>query len=168
MSINISEQIEIIKKMNDEKYKLYLGDGFFKEFECIFYEPTNIEEIRQFEKDNSIIIPPGYKEFLLIANGMYLFEEIQFYGLGDILMTLETGIYRKGVYAIAYYNGDNIVINSQEVKTGKYLYTGNHDSTDEFIALNTNFETFLDRLISINGRIYWDWFNNTKYYNFGA
>ena len=154
--------------MNDEKHKIYQGDGFFKDFACTFNDPATIEEIEAFEKDYNIIVPPDFREFLLISDGMNLLEDINIYGLGDIMLIIETGIYKEGVYAIAYYNGDNIVINSADVSTGKYLYTGEHDSVDEFKFLDTNFETLLDRLISINGRIYWDWFNNYKYHNFGV
>ena len=167
MCINIAEIMKVIKKMNDEKYQTYHGNGFFTEFTCTFNDPATIEEIDEFEKDYNIVIPPDFKEFLLTTNGMNLLEDINIYGLGDILMILETGIYKEGVYAIAYYNGDNIVINSADVSEGKYLYTGDHDSVDEFIFLNTNFETMLDRLISINGRIYWDWFDGYKFHNFG-
>lgn len=168
MGINITQQIEIIQRMVNEKFKVYLSDGLITDFQCKFYDPATIEEINKLEKDLEIAIPPDYKEFLLTTNGMYFMDMIQFYNLTDIRLIIESGIYKQGVYPIAYINGDAIIINSDDIICGHYIYAGGHDSVDEFISLYANFETFLDRLISINGRIYWDWYHHKVFHSFGA
>lgn len=98
MGINITQQIEIIKKMIEEKTKVYLGDGYVTDFQCKFYEPATIAEINQFEKTFNVVIPPDYKEFLLITNGMYFMDIMQFYNLSDIGTIIETGVYRQGIF----------------------------------------------------------------------
>ncbi|MDP4180535.1 MAG: SMI1/KNR4 family protein [Bacillota bacterium] len=168
MGIKIAEQIEIIKRMVNEKFKIYLGEGLIADFQCKFNPPATIEEINQLEKDHKIAIPPDYKEFLLITNGMYLMDIMKFHSLNDIEMILDTGIYMQGVYPIAYINGDYIVINSDDIVCRQYIYAGGHDTVDEFICLSASFETFLDRLTSTNCNIYWDWYHSKIFYSFSG
>ncbi|MFA5384759.1 MAG: SMI1/KNR4 family protein [Eubacteriales bacterium] len=40
--------------------------------------PATNEDIQVFEKENKIILPDGYKEFLLISNGALLFKDNEY------------------------------------------------------------------------------------------
>jgi len=168
--MEIMEIIKVIRKMAENNFVIYTGDGNFEKFYCNFHEAATETEINTFENENNIRFPLDFKEFLLITNGMYFLEsaELRILGLKDIKMFLDTGIYKKGVYVIASNRGEDIAINMAEIGTSKYLYAYTACSDNEFKPLFTDFKTFLDRIISVNTRVYWDWFEYRDYYGFNS
>ena len=63
----------------------------------------------------------------------------------------------NGIYPIGYILEDYIVIKSNEIPSGNYIYAGAACCRDEYFSLNCNFETFFDRYIMANAGNYWRW-----------
>ena len=164
----INQTLEALKQIKGQSY---IGEGYFQEFNCKFNPPSTIKEIKTFEKKNKCTIPEDYLEFLLKNNGLNFNEGDRFHSLEEIVEVLKSRAeafvpYKKGIYPIAYILEDYIVIKSDEIHTGKYMYAGSCCSTDEYYSLNCNFETFLDHYIIANANNYWQWSYSSEYFNF--
>lgn len=134
-----------------------------------FLQTSYTRSYKRVRRKNGIIFPEAMKEFFLISNGVTLFDDrySDILGLDDIQLIIDTDVHKKGVYIIASINEDYVAINSKDVQSGKYLYAGDAILPDEFRALDIDFITFLDRLLSNNQHSFWNWFNYQKYYDFG-
>lgn len=151
---------------------IYTGRSEIQKFTGIFNEGVSIKDIEYFEKKTGCIIPQDYREFLHITDGIRFlhFNESTFYTLDaeGVLDSIQNGYYRKGIYPIIYLNDDIIFINSEDVQTGRYLYACNTGVNNKFIFLNSDFETFFERLLMTNFQNYWNWVEHKKYYDFSG
>lgn len=121
--------------------------------------------------ERKIILPQDYKEFLKMHNGATLFGNQS----GDLSINLysidELNEFNDGVnieknpdeFYITIGSCDGgyikIVLANYENNTSresKYLYIFNYYFLED-IKLNTNFETWLDRVIITQGNVYWEW-----------
>ncbi len=97
------------------------------------------EDIKNWEEENNVLLPDGYKSFLLLTNG---FENhgTEIYSLERITQLLDFPEEYKGYYAIGSYIGDGSLI-LVDNKGGFYL--GDHvDGVNK-----SNFETFVEEWI---------------------
>ena len=146
-------------------------DSFsFKEFDN---KITTYDEINSSEEKLKIVFPKEYKEFLTMTKGIRWISSSNFgipyfvmFNLESVASMIERSILQNGVYSIGMMAYDNIVINSSEVSTGKYIYACSSVQGDNFKPLGTDFITFLDRAISVNFQRYWDWNSSAKIYDF--
>ena len=166
----IKQTIEALKQIQE---KVYIGEGCFDEFVFEFNPPATLDEIRMFEFENSLIVPEDYLNFLLASNGMQFYEagDFTFRGIREISEMLkfmkESGVgYKDGIYPIAYILEDYIVIKSDEIPSGKYMYAGSCCCVDEYFSLGCNFETFFDQYIIANACNYWRWQPHSEKFNF--
>ena len=166
----IEKTLEALKKLQGQ---CYTGEGDFEEFVCKYNPPLTLEEIRSFESKNKCIIPEDYKAFLLESNGMKfnISGELSLFSIQEIVESLKImhdmcDGYKKGIYPIGFCLDDNIVIKSDEIPTGKYIYACDCYCGDEYFSLDCNFETFLDRYLITNACKYWRWIYPREYFNF--
>lgn len=138
----------------------YIGEGEFELLQIDFRTALPSTEIDDFEKNTGCIIPNDYKDFLLFTNGMQFYRagDFELFDIATISKVREIMDYMKGVYAIGNFLEDYIVINSNDISTGSYLYYGPGLSSRDFRPFGHNFEVFLDRLLMSQIQKYWDWF----------
>lgn len=96
------------------------------------------DEIKNWEKENSILLPESYKSFLLLANG-FGNHGIEVYSLGQITR-LDFPDEYKGYYAIGSYIGDGSLILVDD--KGNFYY-GDHAGGVE----QSTFENFVEKWI---------------------
>ena len=91
-----------------------------------------------------------------------------FNSLEEALETTRMFEYRDGIWVIGQIAGMQLIINCNELDSGKYIYVGDATSNCEFISLNTDFTGFLGTFLECNATLYWDWVNyeETRYYDF--
>ena len=162
----------IIKKtmaaIRKTKHQLYTGEGEFSHLSCSYKIPVDVSEISKFEIKYKCVVPKDYKEFLLISNGMR-FEiagELNLFCLEEVIEILKTINYKEGIYPIGFVLDDYVVIKSDEIHSGKYVYVGDCYCRDEYFSLEADFETFLDRYFIANACNYWRWGQSSEKFCF--
>ena len=180
LDIDFSSQLEfgsliklVLKALKQIQGQVYVGKGCFKEFYCKFNPPAAMGEIRQFELKYDCVIPKDYLAFLLHTNGMQFYKEddFTFYSIQELIETLEmmrktNGGYKQGIYPIGYVLGYYIVLKSDEIASGNYVYVGDARYRDEYFSLHCNFETFFERYIKVKAVNYWRWQRPIKKFDF--
>ncbi|GKX31320.1 hypothetical protein SH1V18_38000 [Vallitalea longa] len=166
-SNNISSITQLLKKMKLEKEVVYNG-GKYKNYNCEFRKPARIEDIETFENDTGCLLPQDYKELLLFSDGMaFLINgELDLLSLEEMKDLIGANNYREGIFTIGVILDDYIIVNSNEIKTQKYLYVGDQYSLNEFMCFEYDFSTFLEYYISLNYQNYWRYSLNPKLYDF--
>lgn len=160
-----------IKKILSEIKYVYIGcdmDNMFEEVKYKFNPPASDEQFIEFEKKTSCILPEDFKEFLHICNGMQFMigGELELYGTNEMI-SYHYEEYIDGVYCIGFCLDDNIMIKSDEIDTGKYIYVGDAYCSNEYVSLGMNFSEFLNFYIRANFSNYWRWgFRDCKMHNF--
>ena len=164
---------EIINATKHINGQVYIGEGSFAQYHCSYNPPTAQEKIIGFESIYSVTVPEDYVNFLLVSNGMQFYEagDFSFYSLQQIEVILKTMKeasvpYKDGIFPIAYVLGDYIVIKSDAIASGKYIYAGSCYCRDEYFSLECNFETFFDRCIITNLCNYWRWLAPVELFDF--
>ena len=157
----IEKTLEALKQIQGQ---IYIGEGSVLEFSCRFNPPATMIDIKKFESDFECVVPKDYMRFLLTSNGMQFYEagDYMFYSTQKIaenlkMMSIAYSSYIKGIYPIAYICEDYIVIKSDEISSGKYIYAGSCYMRDEYYSLDCNFETFFERYVISNACSYWRW-----------
>ena len=88
--------------------------------ESYFFPPASDSDISEYEKDNNIIIPESYKEFLLLSNGARIFgSDICLYGVGGdikyyVNYDFTDGLVPKQLLILGYYNDSHICYDSHD------------------------------------------------------
>lgn len=145
---------------------MYVGDGMFADFGFKYNKPAKEFDINKFIEEG-VIIPEDYKDFLLITNGISFYDTIDsLFAIEEVIALKEELNFKEGIYPIGYVLEDYIVIKSDEVSTGEYIYVGDSYCCDEYFPLHTDFINFIDRLFITGGSNYWRWQTPTKKYNF--
>lgn len=96
------------------------------------------EEIKNWEKENNVLLPEAYKSFLLLANG-FRNHSAEVYSLGQITCLDFPDDY-KGYYAIGSYIGDGSLILVDD--KGNFYYGDHVDGVEQSI-----FEAFVEEWI---------------------
>ena len=149
----INKILEVLKQLQGHVH--YIGEDIFGEWSFEYDKPATEDEIELFEKTIAIL-PDDYKEFLKTTNGMS-FCTGSLYSLEWIVKVRETMDFKKGIYPIGYVLEDYIVIKSDEIPSGNYMYVGYAYASDEYFSLHCSFETFFDRFTIISGDNFWTW-----------
>lgn len=159
---------KILDSLKLNRRQVYIGEGMFDFFDFDLNTPISNMEISDFENNYKCIIPNDYKEFLLITNGMNfnVAGELTLYSIGEIIQLKKDIAFKKGIYPIGYILEEYIVINSNDITSGNYIYAGDCFSKDEYYSLDTNFKTFLDRYSVSNACNYWKWINPIEKFEF--
>lgn len=91
-----------------------------------FYSPATEKEISDFEKENSILIPESYKEWLRFSNGGYMFgSSISLYGvynsrcIPNIGKDFSKGMVPKEYGIVGYWGSEHICYHKT---TGKFFF----------------------------------------------
>jgi len=167
---SITKSIDALKSRLDSENILVVqrDEGFLFNVKFEFNTPASIKDVDLFVEKTGWCLPNDYKEFLLKHNGALLFSDAE-YGGGFELLSLEE-IHReylefldyipKNWFPISVDNGDYIIIDSSQVEKGQknYLirYQGG-EPVEYAIKLNTDFATWIDRLIVSQGSEFWLW-----------
>ncbi|MDF2858683.1 MAG: hypothetical protein K0Q87_4534 [Neobacillus sp.] len=168
--------LTILKNRLSDQFTLFAQTegGELSEAGFEFREPASIEEIQAFERENDILLPKEYKEFLLINNGSVMFKDIKYgqwgckiLGLQEILpATNELRKYGtdigKSFIVFATWLGDGDVLlfdlDKYQTKGKNYIIDGDQGyGVEEWESLKGDFAKWLDRLIVSQGSKYWRW-----------
>lgn len=122
--IKIKEYCEKIEELNIDCYKIF--------------SPTTKEAIIEWETKNNVKLPEGYKNWLLLSNGLDVNHNGEIAGLEEIFK-LEIPEY-EGYYKIGSYIGDGSMLVID--KDGKF-YKDDHC----FGMEESSFEDFLENWI---------------------
>ena len=154
---------------NEPIFSVQNYNGEVMEATCKLYSPPQAEEILEFENETGLLIPKDFKEFLVQHNGAELFAHPE-YGGGINIMNISHMMdlyesYREMIptawYPIGFDDVGFLWINSEEVTENtrdcQYLYWSSLiDINEERTALNSNFEIWLERLITAEGKKFWE------------
>lgn len=155
----------------DPVWNVQVEEGFTYDAQFTFNKGASEEELNKLEKSLNVNLPLDYKEFLLRHNGSHLFIDtkgdsctFKLLSISEILDTCDYADYPEGWFGIAYgFDGGMLAVNTNDIKdnarNAKYLYWVDCCAYEDGDRLNTNFETFLDRLIVCQGTDYWKWFD---------
>lgn len=103
-----------------------------------FPKGVSEEDIKNWEKENSVLLPEGYKSFILLANG-FRNHGSEVYPLGQITR-LDFPDEFKGYYEIGSYIGDgSLILVDNE---GNFYYGDHVDGVDK-----STFEDFIEKWI---------------------
>ncbi len=165
----IEKTLKAMVEIDKNKPSAYIGEGQFDTLYLDFKKPATEADIVNFEEITGCVLPEDYKKFLLFTNGLIFFRagDFRLFGIDEVIEVQRGMDYKNGVYAIGCILEDYIVINSDEVNSGRYLYYGPAVSSSDFRAFGHNFEIFLDRLLMSQIEKYWDWFPN-EYHDFSG
>ena len=165
--MEVNMDVQKIVEATKNIYNVYIGSGTFDNWECTYKSPVTEDEIKKFEKEVAVI-PADYKEFLTTTNGIIFFNsgDFTFFSLQEVTETQKIMDFKNGIYPIGYVLDDYIVIKSDEISTGCYIYAGDACCRDEYFSLNCDFATFLDRYVMANASNYWRWFMPGKRFDF--
>ncbi len=160
--------ISCIETIMEQNQKVYIGDGEFEDFRAEINSKNSIEEITEFETELNIKLPDDYKTFLSECDGInfYVAGELSLYGIQEIIELKECIDYLDGIIPIGYCLEEYIVINCNEISSGKYMYAGDAYCPDEYYSLDCNFYEFFERHIMSNFNNYWTWVKPDKRYRF--
>ncbi|KWW21926.1 hypothetical protein AS888_05435 [Peribacillus simplex] len=170
---NVTEILLGLKNRLDSSNRLLIqathGNVHWTRF--TFNPPIPVKELDRLVNKENLILPEGYKEFLLLHNGVYLFEDeysagIALYKAQDIPNRLKQFQYNFGPYLTednrgsypigSYPNIGEIMINYNYIKEGRKDYMWIADDQMSKMGQNT-FESWLDKLIVSQGSFFWEW-----------
>jgi len=170
------ECIDILKKRLSEKNTLFVQDegGYFEEMGIEWFDPISEKEIDKFEKDNNIILPEGYKEFLQISNGAVLFKDIKYGQWGCKILSIYEIIPKTSemknygldfsdswiVFAEWLGDSDLLLFDLEKYykENSSYIIDGQEmEKIENWKNIKGNFENWLERLIVSQGAKYWHW-----------
>jgi hypothetical protein len=165
----VEKSINYLKQRLDEKefFEIYQGEGRVGKVTCKFHDPVSLTELEEFELQTGLTLPNDYKHFLLINNGISLFEDVKYGGecyLFNIDLVLENYEDRKddfptGWITIAYHYGDEIILDCDKYKNGNkscLMYRGACEPSGVAYNLGISFELWFDRLIICQGFNFWN------------
>lgn len=160
--------IEFIKKILSMKPSIYIGEGIISEFGAQIKEKNPINRINELENYADYILPDEYKKFLLECDGIQFTtgSELTLYGISEIIRLNKYIDFISGIIPIGYCMEEYIVINCNDICSGKYIYAGDAYCSDEYYSLDCTFNQFLERYIISNLNNYWTWFKSEKRYKF--
>ncbi len=138
----MKEKIEKIKSLN------------MNWMESNFFPSASNENITEFEKENNVIIPNSYKEFLLQTNGAEIFGgDAYFYGVCGkiehyINYDFTEGQVPEQLMILGFYNDDHVCY---DLHDDIFLfYNGEeYDSIKEECEIFSDFGEVLDYIIDI-------------------
>lgn len=120
----IVEYCEKIENANYDSYTICLA--------------ASIEDIEKWEKENQVILPLAYKEWLLLANGFEMGSTVELFPLHKVEKCLFPEY--KDYYVVGEYIGDGSMLLIDKI--------GNFYEFDHAFGLNEKaFEKFLDNWI---------------------
>lgn len=168
--IKIENVLEALKTISESRPIVCLRSGSFHPF-TIALEPGISEmKLKKLTAQIPFSLPEDYLKFLSMTDGLQFLEGEggYFNSLEEALETTRMFEYRDGIWVIGQIAGMQLIINCNELDSGKYIYVGDATSNCEFISLNTDFTGFLGTFLECNATLYWDWVNyeETRYYDF--
>ncbi|MEI5908030.1 SMI1/KNR4 family protein [Bacillus spongiae] len=155
---------------NNNQMKVLGEEGTVLDVKCTFNDPSNTEELKQYEESTGLLLPDDYHEFLLIHNGAIIFElllngslniggGLYLFSIEEVKSTKEKLAFEQNHYPIArLLEGHHLVVDVERIKNNdsNYLLIIN-PFFNETTILNLNFELFLDRYLLSQGSSFWNW-----------
>lgn len=124
------------------------------------YPGAGAAEIERISQKNQIVFAEDLKRFWMESNGLTFqsFGGTRFFSVEEVsgyLSALE-GLLVKGVYPIAIFDDDTILIDGNRLGSGQYLFFGDISCLELFYPLECSFGFFLERMIQLAGCKYWE------------
>lgn len=156
--------ISVLESINKASLKVYLGNGEISELSVTLNQGLDIDAIEQIMPN----LPTQYKELLTFSNGLCFFNsgDYTLYPLEDAIEYQKANDFNKNILPIGYFLDETILLNCAESETEHYLYAGSSIMKDEFISLDMDLRSFLDKLLANNCNCFWLEKPVEKYYNF--
>lgn len=147
---------------------------------CTFHTPLTSKEIDSHFLKDTYSLPKDYKHFLTLHNGCGLFETesdliLELFPLEEMLEMSEEhhsedGLLSEGNYWIIGQIDENwILIDKNQCTDAEDSFKNPYitvvhpsDGLDTAVALNLNFECFLERAIIAQGDYFWQWSEDTE------
>ncbi len=155
--LSMAQIIDIIKKLQNSKQKVYCGKGVFKEFTVSFNKEITDNEIKKIlKKHPDFKVSDEYLELLKFSNGISFFE----YGDDCILSLQEAFEYSDnellddGYLQIATYGEDAIYMKCDGSERNMYVSL---EGFGDLIPLNMSFSAFLEASLISNFSYFWLW-----------
>jgi hypothetical protein len=165
----VNQTLNYLKEKLHERgfFEIYQGEGITSNVTCKFNDPVPLSKIEEFEEYTNLALPDDYKQFLLLHNGISLFDDVKYGGecnVFDLDLVLENyqvseRDFPSGWITIAYHYGEEIVLDCENYKSGnKYclLYRGASEPRGVAYNINLSFELWLDRLVICQGLNFWN------------
>lgn len=159
---NIENVLSSLKSRLNEKNDLTIqaSDGYLIDMKFKFHPPVDKDVINSHEN-----LPEDYKNFLLLHNGADFFcweygNLFSIYSLEQSLSQLEQ--VRSGNYVPLEYKDDWFPIGYVQDIGGLYIDLSSEKDNIMLIGIPIvnmlcNLPTWLDRMIQVNGALYWEW-----------
>ncbi len=155
--LNITQIIDIIKKLHKNKTEVYCGKGVFKEFSASFNKGITEKEINKILKNHpDLKISDDYLGLLKFSNGISFFE----FGDNSILSLEEAFEYTidefldEGYLQIAAYGEDAMYIKCDGSERNMFVSL---EGFGDLIPLNMSFIAFLEASLISNFSYFWLW-----------
>ena len=165
----IQNTLAALKEMSEQPQRCYFGEGGWEEFQPELQPGISSDECSRLTAALPFSLPEEYLEFLKISNGVYFSPtETSLYSLKDCVAFTKENDFAPGIFMFGYTCSTTLVMNCNELDTGKYIYAGTDTAYNEFLPLLTDFTGFLDNLLHFNAGLYWDWANygEIRYHDF--
>lgn len=160
----IQSTLNSLKEKLDQNQEVIIRDqwGEICKVSCSFNNRADLKTIKSFEEESNLILPYDYKNFLLVHNGLDIFEDeygngLELYSIEDI-HNQKLDYFKEGWYSIGYYRTlqGHLIIDSEKVKENKpYLIYFDSGDPDEYDILNMTFEQWFDEFVKTNGAMFW-------------
>lgn len=177
----IERTLTLLKQMFKDEPRFIMGrygrNGWAT---CSFNKPLTSHEIESCLPEDNFTLPKDYKHFLTLHNGCGLFKTesdliLELFPLEEMLEMSEEhhsedGLLSEGNYwIIGQIDEKWILIDKNQCTDAedsfkKPYITVVHpsDGLDTAVALNLNFECFLERAIIAQGDYFWEWSEDTE------
>jgi len=123
--------------------------------------PINIKKIKEIEKKHSLKFSDSLINFWKNCNGIIFnhYGGTRIYSINEVdeICSIYRDIVQEGIYFIGTFDGDILVMDSNQIENENYILYGDECDLDSLWNLHTNFENILLRLIQTGGNKYWDW-----------
>lgn len=166
----IQNIVTILREMSEKPISAYKGGGVYREITSRLSLGLSSQQKDTLLSRFSFSLPNDYLAFLTATNGVSFHPtESYFYSLEKVLEYTDQAEYQDGILCIGEMPQSVVIINCNELESEEYIYVGDPGSSHEFLALHTDFTSFLDTFLKFNTEAYWEWAKcgEIKYYDFG-
>lgn len=155
--LSITQIIDVIKTLHNNKQKVYCGKGVFKKFTVSFNKGITANEINKtLKKYPGLKVSDEYIDLLKLSNGISFFE----YGDDCILSLQEAFEYSdnefldNGYLQIASYGEDTMYMKCDGSERNMYVSL---EGFGNLVPLNMSFAAFLEASLISNFSYFWLW-----------
>lgn len=157
--MEIKELVRYTDLLNQNSKIIACGE--LDDYKCSRNPGATKDAIHSLAQTYNLVVPDSLQSFWLESDGITFnqFGGTRFYSLHDVegYLIAYDDLLAYGVYPIAAFDDDTILLDSSRIASGEYLFYGDACGLDYFYPLHCGFEFFLEKMIWLCGYKYWDW-----------